>query len=70
MFENELRDHLMCVTGQKQLPGDRSLSEVLAWLDAFAQERELPERLSHYLTRRSYMKALEWLDDPDMPHRV
>ena len=70
MFDHELRENLMWVTGQKQLPGDRSFTEVLAWLDTFSHDREVPERLAHYLSRRSYVKALEWLEDPDTPHRV
>ncbi|MFP4157929.1 MAG: hypothetical protein ACLFU4_09960 [Opitutales bacterium] len=70
MLTDELRTNLLWATGQKKLPEGHSLPEVLAWLDRFAAGRELPERLAHYLSRRSYVKALEWLDDPDTPHRV
>jgi hypothetical protein len=70
MRSKELRSHLGWATGQNKLPEGQSLVEVLAWLDGFAADRELPEPLAHYLSRRSYVKALEWLDDPDTPHRV
>lgn len=70
MSDEKLRSNLMWATGQKPVPEDRSLTEVLAWLDRLAQGGELPERLTHYLSRRSYVKALEWLEDPDIPHRL
>lgn len=46
------------------------MRDVLARLDGFAAQPDLPERLEHYVSKRSYVKALEWLDNPDTPHRV
>jgi len=43
--------------------------EVLARLDQASKEAGLPDRLVHYLSKRSYVKALEWLDAPETPHR-
>lgn len=70
MFEEKLRKNLLWVTGREKLPEGETMRDILGRLDGFASEENLPERLAHYLSRRSYVKALEWLDDPDMPHRV
>ncbi|MEM8867058.1 MAG: hypothetical protein AAGC73_02210 [Verrucomicrobiota bacterium] len=39
-------------------------------LDAYPKESKLPERSEHYLTKRSYIKALAWIDNPELPHEV
>lgn len=70
MDEAILRQNLEIITQQKSLPEGETMRDVLARLDAAAQKPDLPERLEHYLTKRSYVKALEWLDDPDLPHQV
>lgn len=70
MLDKDLREHLEWVTAQKKPPEDVSLTEILSQLDRYTATAKLPERLHHYLTRRSYLKALEWLDDPDIPHRL
>lgn len=65
----DLRCDLAVVTRQSAMdPGDTMVG-VLARLDAASKRPEIPERLEHYLSKRSYMKALEWLDDPALPHR-
>ena len=64
-----LKENLEYITQQKTLPEEESLANVLARLDAMAKEPDLPERLQHYLSKRSYVKALEWMDNPDLPHR-
>lgn len=46
------------------------MREVLVNLDAAAKQPDLHERLEHYLSKRSYVKALEWIDNPDLPHQV
>lgn len=46
------------------------MAEVLRRLDRAACAGDLPARLEHYLTRRSYVKALDWLDHPETPHRA
>lgn len=70
MNEVILRDNLEFITQRKPLPEGESIREVLAQLDAFSKNPDLPERLKHYLSKRSYVKALEWLDNPDLPHQL
>ena len=62
-----LRKDLEFVTQKRVLEVGDSLVEALKRLDE-AQHTDLPDRLQHYLSQRSYTKALLWLDDPDMPH--
>jgi len=66
-FEN-LKTDLEYIAAGKALPEGETLGKVLARLDAFAREQELPERLDHYLRKRSYVKALEWIENPETPH--
>lgn len=65
-----LKENLEYITQRKPLPEGLALKDVLARLDAVSKEPDLPERLEHYLTKRSYVKALEWLENPDLPHQV
>ncbi len=68
MDQDQLRIDLECITQSRDLPEGESLRSVLARLDACAQIPNLPARLEHYLSQRSYAKALVWLDHPDSPH--
>lgn len=61
--------NLEIVTGSEKPESAVRIREALAWLDQLARDETLPGDLAHYLSRRSYVKALEWLDHPDMPHR-
>jgi len=65
-----IRDDLRLATGEMQPPAGQTLRDALARLDAWAQKDDLPGDFAHYLSRRSYVKALEWLEHPDMHHRV
>lgn len=67
-FES-VRSDLRVVTQQQDLAAGDTFGLVLQRLDAFAEGPDIPERFHHYLTRRSYIKALEWLDNPEMPHK-
>ncbi len=67
MEASRLRRDLECVTGARSLSEGETLAGVLERLDA-AATGPLPERLAHYLQKRSYVKALQWLDAPEMPH--
>jgi hypothetical protein len=58
------------VTGAKRPQEGLSIREALERLDRIAADKTLPGDLAHYLSRRSYLKALEWLDHPDMTHQV
>ena len=68
MDEARLKLDLEYITQARDLPEEESLRAVLARLDACAQTPNLHDRLEHYLTKRSYAKALIWLDNPDSPH--
>tara|TARA_B110000285_G_scaffold148890_1_gene166209 strand:+ start:1414 stop:1668 length:255 start_codon:yes stop_codon:yes gene_type:complete len=68
MDHDQLRMDLEYITQVRDLPAEESLRSVLARLDACAQTPGLHDRLEHYLTKRSYAKALVWLDNPDSPH--
>ena len=66
----EIRQNLKIVTGAEKPPEGLKIRDALARLDAISKDEELPGDLAHYLSRRSYMKALEWLDNPNMPHKA
>jgi hypothetical protein len=69
MDEAALREDLEKVLGRRGLGLDENLGAVLARLDARLEAPDLPDRLRHYLSRRSYLKAAGWLDAPDAPHQ-
>ncbi len=58
------------ICGREALPETETLSDVLRRLDTVAQTADVPERLAHYLSNRSYQKALDWIQDPSIPHRT
>lgn len=66
----QLRIYLEQVTQKRPISEGESMVQVLAFLDAFAKQSGVPNRLQHYLTQRSYLKALHWLDNPEAPHQV
>ena len=68
MDQEQLKMDLECITQVRDLPEGETLRSVLARLDACAQTPGLQDRLLHFLTKRSYTKALVWLDNPDSPH--
>lgn len=52
-----------------QLHQLQSVSEaIVSWHEA--HRAGMNERLDHYLSRASFDKALAFLDDPAMPHRL
>ena len=67
MYYDFIRKDLEFVTQMRELEAGDSLVDALKRLDE-AQRNDLPDRLQHYLSKRSYTKALLWLDNPDMPH--
>jgi len=70
MDMEQLRRDLETVTGARAPSSGESLASVLARLDQLSQSPEMPPRLQHYVSRRSYVKALAWLDDPSTPHEA
>jgi hypothetical protein len=63
-----IRKDLEIITLQKPPPAGENYADALKRLDALNERQDLPERLEHYLSKRSYLKALAWLDNPNMPH--
>lgn len=70
MQDDLLKADLARILQKKPLEDGERLVDVLARLDAFLADPTLPERLQHYLSKRSYQKALDWLDDPELPHQL
>ena len=68
MDREQLRNDLEYITLGRALPEGESLRAVLGRLDLVAEQQGNDRRLEHYLTKRSYAKALAWLDNPDMSH--
>lgn len=68
-FES-VRADLQCVVGQSDLPDGKTLPDLLQQLDAVSKSEGIPAQMKHYLQQRSYLKALAWLDDPDMKHTI
>lgn len=68
MDQNRLKLDLEYITQMRGLPQGDTLKDVLARLDAVTTACELPQQFVHYLTKRSYVKALAWMDHPDSVH--
>lgn len=68
MKTEDIRADLERIVAGRALPKGETLADVLKRLDVHAASGGLPERLDHYLSKRSYQKALAWLDDPATPH--
>ena len=66
----QLKIDLECITGKRMNETDETIAQVLARLDVMAKSTDAPERLQHYLSKRSYVKALAWLEDPTTPHQA
>ncbi|MEM1222464.1 MAG: hypothetical protein AAGH40_06840 [Verrucomicrobiota bacterium] len=66
----ELKLDLQIICKERELSEEDSLAALIKRLDAYAQRPDLPGRLEHYLSRRSYQKALAWINDPELPHQV
>lgn len=66
---DSIKADLEIVTQLVSVPEGDSLVMALRRLDAVAKESALPAQLQHYLLRRSYVKALAWLENPELPHQ-
>jgi hypothetical protein len=53
MFVDSIREDLLYVTRQKQLPEGLTFVTVLSRLDEASEGEDIPERLEHYLSKRS-----------------
>lgn len=45
--------------------GSEGYLETLRQIDRYIEKDTLPKKLAHYLSRRSYLKALEYLDSEE-----
>ena len=70
MMIEQLKADLECITGKRTIEATETMVQVLARLDEVAKSIDAPERLQHYLSKRSYVKALAWIEDPSSPHHV
>lgn len=63
MTYQNIRIELLKVT-QGTLASDNSnLIEVLRNLDKFTKDKTLPAKLRHFLEKRSYLKALDYIEE-------
>ena len=70
MAMEQLKSDLECITGKRTIEATETMAQVLARLDEMAKSVDAPERLKHYLSKRSYVKALAWIEDPSTPHHA
>ena len=70
MTMEQLKSDLECITGKRTVEPTETMAQVLARLDEMAKSVYAPERLKHYLSKRSYVKALAWIEDPSTPHHA
>lgn len=70
MMMEQLKSDLECITGKRRIEAAETMAQVLARLDKMAKSTDAPGRLQHYLSKRSYVKALAWIEDPSSPHRA
>ncbi len=70
MTMEQLKSDLECITGKRTIESTETMAQVLARLDEMAKSVDAPERLKHYLSKRSYVKALAWIEDPSTPHHA
>jgi len=70
MTMEQLKSDLECITAKRTIEPTETMAQVLARLDEMANSVDAPERLKHYLSKRSYVKALAWIEDPSTPHHA
>lgn len=70
MEAEKLKPDLESIIGKRPLQAGESMLDVMGRLDAEAKSSQVSERLRHYLERRSYVKALEFINDPSKPHKL
>lgn len=64
---NELEIRLSDIVERKE-----RVAEALQWLDGYLEKHgtQLPERLTHFLEKRSYHKALAYVREGDTGHKM
>ena len=66
----QLKIDLKRIIGKCEMLSGETMVQVLERLDISAQSDSTPPQLKHYLGQRSYVKALDCIDDPSAPHQV
>ena len=66
----QLKIDLERISGKREMQSGETMVQVLERLDSSAQSDSVPPQLKHYLVQRSYIKALDCIDDPYAPHQV
>ncbi|MEC8333541.1 MAG: hypothetical protein VXZ83_05380 [Verrucomicrobiota bacterium] len=66
----QLKIDLQRISGKCEMQSGETMVQVLERLDSSAQSDSTPPQLKHYLVQRSYVKALDCIDDPSAPHQV
>lgn len=69
MKTDQIRADLEHIVAGRALSDGETLADVLMRLDRQVASQALPGRLEHYLSKRSYQKALDWLNNPESPHQ-
>lgn len=70
MDRDQIKADLEYIVGRRAPYDGETMGEVLKRLDRYSTSKKMHERLKHYLSKRSYVKALAWFDDPEMPHHI
>lgn len=70
MQTDRLKTDLEFVTLRRPLVSGDTMLEVMARLDAAARSADTPDRMKHYLSKRSYLKALDFIENPQIPHQL
>ncbi|HEU5081618.1 MAG TPA: hypothetical protein VFT72_20565 [Opitutaceae bacterium] len=69
MRDSEIKEHLIALLGGIKNPDAASVAAAMEKLDEIlaAHRAELHPQLAHFLERRSYAKALDFLGGVDVP---
>ena len=66
----QLKIDLQRISGKCEMQSGETMVQVLERLDSSAQSDSTPPQLKHYLVQRSYVKALDYIDEPSAPYQV
>lgn len=69
MDYEQLKIDLEQIAGEREMKYGETLAKVLVRLDNSAHLDDTPIQLKHYLLQRSYIKALDWINDSSTPHQ-
>jgi hypothetical protein len=70
METETIKADLEAIVAGKPVEQNGSIIQSMQRLDSISKSQKVPGQLRHYLERRSYVKALEFLNDPSTPHHI